>query len=71
MDDEEKYFHEMLALLQRDYERAAKPYVDQLVKIHSLKPRTSFIFDPKFIAMLGMQAVTPPTTQQPGSPQGN
>lgn len=38
IDAEERYCREMIALLKESYERAAKPYVDRLVKLNSIKP---------------------------------
>lgn len=38
LEDEERYCREVLAQLQKEYAKAAKPYVDQLMKIHSLRP---------------------------------
>lgn len=37
-EDEERQLKEVLAGLQRKYARAAKPYVDRLVHIYSLRP---------------------------------
>lgn len=34
---EEEYLHEQLRLLQMSYEKAAKPIVDRLVRIESLR----------------------------------
>jgi len=35
---EERCLREMLAMLQEDCARAAKPYIDRLVTIHSMRP---------------------------------
>lgn len=37
MTAEERYCHEMLATLRRQYEKAAQPYIDRLVRIKSLE----------------------------------
>lgn len=42
MDNEERYLREAIALLQREYERAAKPYFDRLAAIKSI--RTPMIY---------------------------
>ena len=39
--DEERYLYERLADLRRSYELAAKPYIERLVKIRSLRPAPS------------------------------
>ena len=38
---EERYCYEMLAQLRRSYERDAKPYMDRLVAIKSMRPAQS------------------------------
>lgn len=38
LDDEERYLREVLARLQEDYHKAAKPYVDRLVTIYAMRP---------------------------------
>ena len=35
---EERYLRETLAILQESYSKAAKPYIDRLVAIHSMRP---------------------------------
>lgn len=35
---EERYLRDTLAMLQESYTKAAKPYLDRLVAIHSIKP---------------------------------
>jgi hypothetical protein len=40
---EEDYLHEQLALLWRSYEHAAKPIVERLVRLKSLKPTPYFV----------------------------
>lgn len=35
--DEERYLHDMLTLLQGQYIKARKPYIDRLAEIHALK----------------------------------
>lgn len=35
--NEERYLHEMLSLLQEQYARAAKPYIDRLAQIHAMR----------------------------------
>lgn len=42
MSDEEKYLLEMISLLQREYEKAAKPYFDRLAAIQRI--RTPMIY---------------------------
>jgi hypothetical protein len=37
-DAEERYIHQTLAMLQESYAKAAKPYIDRLVAIRSLRP---------------------------------
>lgn len=39
--DEERYLYEQLAELRRSYELAAKPYIERLVRIRSLRPAPS------------------------------
>jgi hypothetical protein len=34
---EEEYLHEQIRCIQEEYQRAIKPYVDRLVKIHSTR----------------------------------
>lgn len=36
-DSEERYLRETLAMLQESYAKAAKPYIDRLVMIHSMR----------------------------------
>ena len=40
-DAEERYLYERLADLRRSYELAAKPYIERLVQIRSLRPAPS------------------------------
>jgi hypothetical protein len=40
---EEQYCRFMLAELQRAYQRDAKPYIDRLVRIESLRPQPRLI----------------------------
>jgi hypothetical protein len=40
---EEDYLHEQLRILQRSYEKAAKPIVDRLVYINSLRRNPSIL----------------------------
>lgn len=39
---EERYLHEGLAMLQQSYAKAAKPYMDRLVWLESIKPPQPF-----------------------------
>ena len=41
---EEQYLREQIALIQREYERAVKPYIDQLVRLENLKPIPPVLF---------------------------
>ena len=45
---EEEFLHQQIALLQRSYELAAKPYIDRLVSIRSMRT-TSVIVPRDFI----------------------
>lgn len=38
IDDTERMAHEALDALRRDYERAAKPYIEILCRIHAMRP---------------------------------
>ena len=38
LDEAERRCYEALALLRLEYERAARPYIDQLVKIRNMRP---------------------------------
>lgn len=40
---EERHLREMLAMLQNSYEKAAKPYVDRLVALHSRSQPQMFV----------------------------
>ncbi|MFO0236421.1 MAG: hypothetical protein ACK53Z_00235 [Betaproteobacteria bacterium] len=44
--DEERYLYERLADLRRTYELAAKPYIERLVQIRSLRPAPSIKLTP-------------------------
>ena len=44
--DEERYLYERLADLRRSYELAAKPYIERLVQIRSLRPAPSITLTP-------------------------
>jgi hypothetical protein len=39
LDRMEREIHEMLIYLRQQYERAAQPYIDQLTRLHDLRPR--------------------------------
>ena len=39
--DEEQYCYQALAELRKSYERGAKPYIDRLVAINSMRPAPS------------------------------
>jgi hypothetical protein len=41
--DEERYCYQALADLRRSYDAAAKPYIDRLVLIKSLRPTPSIV----------------------------
>lgn len=36
-EDEERQLHDILAMLREDYERAAKPFLDRLGVIYSIR----------------------------------
>jgi len=36
--DEQRYLREQLVLLQKEYEKAAKPIVDRLIHLASMEP---------------------------------
>ena len=38
MSEEEKYLHEMLAILHRQYLKDAQPYIDRLARIVAMRP---------------------------------
>ncbi len=42
-DSEERYLRETLAMLQESYAKAAKPYIDRLVAIRSLRTPQMFM----------------------------
>ena len=44
--DEERYMYERLADLRRSYELAAKPYIERLAQIRSLRPAPSITLTP-------------------------
>ncbi len=46
LDEAEMRCHEMLRYLREEYERAAKPYIEQLMRIHNIRPRT-YVVDGK------------------------
>ena len=43
LDDEEQYCKQSISLLQKEYAVAAKPYIDRLVRIYSLRPSPPMI----------------------------
>ena len=43
MDEEERYCLQMLAELRKAYERDAKPYIDRLIAIHSMRPSKTLV----------------------------
>jgi hypothetical protein len=38
MTDEERYLRETLGMLRKNYEKAAKPYINRLVEIQAMRP---------------------------------
>ena len=51
---EERYLREMLAMLQESYAKAAKPYIDRLVEIHSMLPPAPMIVTLEQAQALGL-----------------
>lgn len=43
LDELERRIHEAIRFHREQYEKAIKPYIDQLVAIQSLRPRTMFV----------------------------
>jgi hypothetical protein len=43
IEELKQHLHEQLALLAREYERAAKPLIDKLVEIEHMYPKPIFI----------------------------
>lgn len=43
--DEERHLRDALAILQEDYARASKPYVDRLVELHNMRLPTMVVMD--------------------------
>jgi hypothetical protein len=53
MTEEERYCHERLDLLRREYEKDAKPIIDLLVSINAMKPPQPLWFTLDQFADLG------------------
>ena len=53
-DTEERYLRETLAMLQEDYGKAAKPYIDRLVAIHAMRPPAPMVVTLEQARMLGL-----------------
>jgi hypothetical protein len=72
---EERYLHEMIAMLQESYAKAAKPYVDRLAAIYAMRPPAPMIVPVEQAQALGLMPKTAPVTytrpassRLPGSP---
>jgi hypothetical protein len=53
MTDEEQYLHETLDWIREDYARAAKPYIDRLIFLKSLKP-TQYVITEEQAKIMGI-----------------
>ena len=56
---EERYLHEHIAILQRSYEAAAKPYIDRLVSIRSMRLGPIAVPRDYFAAIESLKEPTP------------
>ena len=56
LDEAERNAHEMLAFLRQDYERRAAPYIEIIVRIHSLRPQPVFV---SLDTLMGAKSVPP------------
>lgn len=52
---EEEYLHEAIAALQKQYARAAKPYIDRLVAIQSMKSPPPMFISVEQATLLGLK----------------
>lgn len=52
---EEEYLHEVIAALQEQYNRAAKPYIDRLVAIQSMKAPSPMFISTEQATLLGLK----------------
>lgn len=69
---EERYLREVLAMLRRDFDRAAKPYMDRLVQIASMRlpPRVIHVTESMGAfagAVVHERAGAPPTAAPAGA----
>jgi hypothetical protein len=55
MNAEEQYLVDAIRVLQRDYEKAAKPYFDRLVQIRSMQPPPPMIISLEQAEAIGLQ----------------
>ena len=58
-NEEERYCHQMLAMLQESYVKAAKPYMDRLVRINAMQP-VSILITREQLAALQFSGALPP-----------
>ena len=42
-DEREKYLIEIIEMLKEDYNKAAKPYLDELVRLRNAQPKKIFV----------------------------
>jgi len=63
MMDEETYLREMLAMLQEDYRKTAKPYIDRLIYIDSCKPPRPMFVSYKQFQKTGIPEALKPEIQ--------
>ena len=55
LDDEEQYCKQRIALLQKEYAAVAKPYIDRLVRIYSLRPAPAIIVTNDQLRAIGLE----------------
>jgi hypothetical protein len=68
LDEAERQAHDALYALRHEYELRAKPFIEQLVRIHNLRPLPPFIVTAEQLAALGI--VSPELPNNQDSPSG-
>ena len=58
-DAEERYIHQMLAMLRESYDKAAKPWLDRLATIHAHRPPSPMIVTTAQAEAMGLGFICP------------
>lgn len=64
--DEEEYCRHVIDMLQRDYQRAARPFYDRLARIRSMRPPQPLVVpaDSELLTAIQRIASIPPDTDR-------